>query len=278
MKTLTTEEAINQLRSEAKWAQLVHDTYLDADIEAAADRFALSGEFAAVMELVGSRLRGATVVDLGAGNGMAARAFAQNGADYVFAIEPDPSPEIGRGAIERICVDLPIETRHGFGEEIPLADASVDLVYARQVLHHTRDLNETLRECARILHPGGCFLACREHVVDNDKQLAQFLAEHPVHRLTGGEGAYSLDKYTGAITSAGLRLESVLDPWDSPINTAPAANTTEEIAEMPIKALKAKLGIIGLAMAKLPGAQAFVWHRLRRPRPGRLYSFLAQKP
>jgi SAM-dependent methyltransferase len=278
VKTLTTEEAVNQLRSEAKWAQLVHDTYLDADIEAAADRFALSGEFAAVMELVGSRLRDAEVVDLGAGNGMARRAFAQNGAGHVFAIEPDPSPEIGRGAIRRICADLPIESRHGFGEEIPLADASVDLVSARQVLHHTRDLNETLRECARILRPGGCFLACREHVVDNDEQLAQFLDEHPVHQLTGGESAYSLDQYTGAITSAGLRLEHILDPWDSPINTAPTANTTEEIAQIPMNLLRERFGVLGAVASHLPGVTRMVWSRLRRPRPGRLYSFLARKP
>jgi len=278
VKTLTTEEAVRHLRSKSKWAQLVHDTYLDADIEAAADRFALSGEFAAVMELVGSRLQGATVVDLGAGNGMAGRAFAQNGAGYVFAIEPDPSPEIGRGAIERICAHLPLEARNGVGEEIPLDGESADLVYARQVLHHTSDLNKTLSECARILRPGGHFLACREHVVDNDEQLALFLAGHPVHQLTGGEGAYSLDEYTNAITSAGLKLERVLDPWASPINTAPAANTVEGIAQIPQDVLRTKLGFIGTIASFLPGVKTIVWHRLRRPRPGRLYSFFARKP
>jgi len=275
---LTTEKAVALLRADPGWAQLVRDTYLDENIEAAADRFAASGEFAAVLELFGNQLEGATVVDLGAGNGMAGRGFALRGARKVFAIEPDPSCEIGRGAIDRIRSNLPIEVRHGFGEEIPLEDGSADLVYVRQVLHHTSDLGKTLRECARVLRPGGRLLACREHVVDDTAQLEQFLAGHPIHQLTGGEGAYSLDEYTGAIRSAGLVIEQTIDPWASPINTAPTANTLDEIARIPRNTLRAKFGLPGLIASFLPGIDRLVWRRLRRPRPGRLYSFLARKP
>lgn len=277
VKKLTTEEAVRILRSDPAWADLVQNTYLDEDLEAASDRFAASGEWAAVLAILGSHIRGATVMDLGAGNGMASRAFVQNGARLVYAIEPDPSTEVGRGAIERACAGLPVEIRNGFGEAIPLADESIDLIYARQVLHHTTDLRQTLRECARVLRPGGRFLACREHVVDDDDQLAEFLARHPVHQLTGGEGAYSLIEYTEAITSAGLVLERVIDPWASPINTAPTAQTQGEIEDLPRRILREKLGALGTMISFLPGARAAVWWRLRRPRPGRLYSFLALK-
>lgn len=278
MNRLSTEEAVRHLRSDPKRTDLVRDTYLDEDVRAAAERFAVSGEFTAVLELLGSGIRGSTVMDLGAGNGMASRAFALQGALRVHAVEPDPSAEIGRGAIELTCAGLPVTIQHGFGETIPLKDASVDLVYARQVLHHTKDLDQTLRECARVLRPGGRFLACREHVVDDTRQMEQFLAEHPVHQLTGGEGAYSLEAYENAILAAGLSLDQVIDPWASPINTAPAANTAREIEEIPRKTLRIRYGTIGAMLASLPGITALVWRRLRRPRPGRLYSFLAVKP
>lgn len=278
MSKLNTEEAVWRLRSDPDRADLVRDTYLDEDVEAAAVRFAESGEFAAVLDLVGPQIQDATVMDLGAGNGMASRAFALNGAGLVQAIEPDPSAEIGRGAIEITCAGLAVEIQHGFGESIPLGDNSVDLIYARQVLHHTSDLDQTLRECARILRPGGRFLACREHVVDDAEQLTQFLAEHPVHQLTGGEGAYSLKAYENAIRSAGLILEQVIDPWASPINTAPAANTQEQIEDLPRQVLHDRFGTMGDLLASFPGMRALVWRRLHRPRPGRLYSFLAAKP
>ena len=278
MNKLSTEEAVRHLRSDPGRADLVRDTYLDEDIEKAAERFAGSGEFAAILDLLGPCLQGSTVMDLGAGNGMASRAFALHGVRLVHAIEPDPSAEVGRGAIQIICAGLPVEIHHGFGEAIPLKDASIDLVYARQVLHHTTDLDQTLRECARILRPGGRFLACREHMVDDAEQMKQFLAEHPVHQLTGGEGAYSLQAYQSAIRAAGLSLEQTIDPWASPINTAPAANTAEEIADIPRKILRARYGAAGTLLASLPGVRALAWCRLRRPRPGRLYSFLARKP
>ncbi|MEZ5275159.1 MAG: class I SAM-dependent methyltransferase [Opitutaceae bacterium] len=278
MNKLSTEDAVRLLRSDPDRAALVHDTYLDTDLGQAAERFAGSGEFAAVLKVLGPAVEGAVVMDLGAGNGMASRAFALQGARCVHAVEPDPSKEIGRGAIEITCAGLPVEIHQGFGEAIPLPNASVDLIYTRQVLHHTTNLGQTLRECARVLRSGGRFLACREHVVDDAQQMAEFLAHHPVHQLTGGEGAYTLDAYEQAIVSAGLTLEKSIDPWASPINTAPAANTVEEIADFPRKILRSRFGEMGARLAAIPWIRALVWRRLRRPRPGRLYSFFASKP
>src|SRR5439155_7236618 len=130
-----------------------------------AERFRTSGEFQAVRGLLGERLRGAVVLDLGAGTGIASFALARTGATKVVALEPEESFELGREAIERVTEGLPVEAIDGWGESIPLDDACIDVVYARQVLHHASDIKRVVREVARVLKPGGAFLACREHVV-----------------------------------------------------------------------------------------------------------------
>jgi len=261
-----------------KWADLIRDSYLDLDVFESAERFRSSAEFLQVARCIGAHLLQGRVLDLGAGNGIASWAFAKSGAKLVYALEPDPSNEIGRGAIQRLTAELPVRLIDAHGEQMPLPDEEVDVVYTRQVLHHTSDLQRVLQECARVLRSGGIFLACREHVVDNEQQLQAFLSSHPVHQLTGAENAYSLDEYLEAIRLAGLELEKALDPWDTVINAFPAVRTTEELERYPQTILKRRFGRIGALASLAPGVDSLVWRRIKRPSPGRLYSFLATKP
>ena len=275
---MNTEEAIKQLRSDPGCADLIRDSYLGEDLLEAAGRFEASEEFREVRRLIGAQLHNGRVLDLGAGNGIASRAFARSGAELVYALEPDPSDEIGRGAIHSLTVDHNVELIEAYGEEIPLPDAEVDIVYTRQVLHHTNDLPQVLRECSRVLKPGGAFLACREHVVDDERQLRAFLEDHPVHGLTGGENAFRLDEYISAIRSSGLVLEKVFGPWDTVINAFPTVRTSGDLEAYPRIVLERRFGWFGTLAALVPGATPLVWRRLKRPTPGRLYSFLATKP
>lgn len=277
-KKMTTDEAVLQLRGDAQFAGVVRDSYLDEDVRACGERFADSPEFAEVCRLLGGRVKG-RVLDLGAGRGIASYALARGGAERVYALEPDASEVVGRGEIARLCAGLPVEMLDATGEAIPLPDESVDLIYARQVLHHTRDLPGVLRECARILKSGGAFFASREHVVDDEEQLRAFLAGHPVHRLAGGEHAFPLETYLAAIESSGLKLERVLGPWDTLVNAFPLVATRDELERLPRKVLEEQFGKAGRLASYLPGAKALVWTRIKRQRvPGRLYSFLAIKP
>lgn len=275
---LSTAEAIKKLLADPAHAALVRNTYLDADVTEAAARFGQSGEWQAVLGVLGDRVRGARIVDVGAGNGMVSRAFALSGAADVIALEPDPSDHIGRGAIQQVCAGQPVQIIDAFAEALPLPDRSADIVYARQVLHHTRDLGRALEECARILKPGGLFLACREHVADTPAELAEFLVNHPVHQLTGGEHAFRLNEYRHAVRSAGLVLRREIGPWDSVINAFPAITSDAELPGLPARIVGQKYGPVGRVLAQVPGIAALVRRRLFRPRPGRLHTFFAQKP
>jgi SAM-dependent methyltransferase len=232
-----------------------------------------------VKKLLAGRIGGATVLDLGAGVGIGSYAMAKSGARLVYGLEPDPSDEIGRGAIRRLNAGFPVRLIGGLGENIPLRDSEFDIVYVRQVLHHARDLRRLIGECARVLRPGGALLACREHVVDNASQLEKFLRNHPVHRLAGGEGGFPLGSYLRAIRQSGLKLVRVFGPYDTVINAFPEVRSRRELDDLPRTRLKARLGWIGLAASYLPGVSWMVTRRFnRRPVPGRLYSFLCIKP
>jgi len=269
------DEAIRRLRDDPACFDLIRDAYLGRDVRDSARRFAASDEFAAVMAMIGNRLQGATIVDLGAGTGIASFAFSMAGAGRVIAIEPDGSEEVGRGAMARGGVDVEVEA--AFAEDLPLDSGSVDIVYARQVLHHAADLEGALHEIARILRPGGLLLACREHVVDDETQLSAFLAAHPVHRLAGGENAYPLNRYRSAIRDSGLALAGVLGPWDSIINAFPSVRSREELRQLPVGWLERRFGRIGRLAGQVPIVRRLVLRKIDQREPGRLFTFIAHK-
>jgi ubiquinone/menaquinone biosynthesis C-methylase UbiE len=271
------DEAILTLIEDPRYARQMYDAYISADLRACAQRFWASGEFAEVVRHLGERARG-ELLDLGAGNGIASYAFAQNGARLVYALEPSKSKLVGQDAIATLTCGLSVEIFGGVGEEIPLPDGSVDVVYARQVLHHTADLRQVLKECHRVLRSGGLFLACREHVVDNEAQLRSFLANHPIHRQIGGENAFPLSVYLDAITGAKLQMLACLGPWDSVINAYPGVTTQAALDNYSSQFLGAKLGPVGNKLGGLSPVRQLVWRWLNRPVAGRLYTFLAAKP
>jgi SAM-dependent methyltransferase len=267
------------MRTAPAYHDLVRDAYLGRDVVESADRFFASPEFAEVLRLTGP-VAGKTVIDLGAGTGIASCALARSGARQVYAVEPDPSDEVGRGAIERIragCESGDIAIVDAYGDRIPLPDGTADLIYGRQVLHHVQDLPATMRELYRLLKPGGQLVMCREHIADSAQQLQEFLGRHPMHQLAGGENAYPLPVYTAAITGAGFRLTSVLGPWDSLINAFPFVGSADELAAYPRMKLRHRLGASGTWVARIPGVEALLWRWIRRPTPGRMYTFIAYR-
>lgn len=277
------EDAVQWLRAQPEHTSLVRDSYYDDPILDAARRFVNSAEWRATLSFMPKRKEWA--LDLGAGRGIASYALAREGW-HVTALEPDPSPLVGAYAIRQLMVEshLPIVIVQGVGEGLPFADNTFDVVYGRQVLHHSSDLSLLCREVRRVLRPGGHFIAVREHVISTPEDLTIFLARHPLHRIYGGENAYLLEVYLSAITESDLRLRRLLGPFDSPINYFPMTHT--EWRENCVRPLTRRLGerMTNLFTDErhLPGQwlMARLASQLSKNTytPGRLYSFIVQKP
>jgi SAM-dependent methyltransferase len=94
------------------------------------------------------------IADLGAGEGAFSLLLAQR-AKQVIAVDTSARMvEVGRQQAKRQGVKN-VEYRLGDMEEVPIQDASVDLVFFSQSLHHALHPERAVAEAWRILKPGG---------------------------------------------------------------------------------------------------------------------------
>jgi SAM-dependent methyltransferase len=264
---MTWEEAVLWLRAQPAQAELVRACFYDDPLPAAAERYYRSSEWRGVRRLLPPA--GGKALDVGAGRGISAYALARDGWQTT-AVEPDASGVVGAGAIRQLAREtgVVIQVVEQTGESLPFPDQTFDLTHCRAVMHHARDLGQLCREMTRVLRPGGVLVATREHVISRRQDLSRFLAAHPLHRLYGGENAYLLSDYLGAIRGAGLELKRVLNPYESDVNLFPET----------MESMKSRLvSRIGLPWPRLIPDVALAWLGERSDQPGRHYSFVAVK-
>ena len=277
-KFTTWEAAVVWLRNQPDRRQLVLDAFYDDPLITAAERYFASGEWQAVAHLLQGR--SGKSLDIGAGRGIASYALARQGFE-VTALEPDPSAIVGAAAIRSLAVEarLPIAVVQDVSERLPFADGAFDVVFARAVLHHMRDLDSACREMQRVLRPGGILIAVREHVISKDADLGRFLDQHPLHHLYGGENAFRLDRYIGALNDAGFVHVEILSPLKSPINLFPY--TIDSLRDAVVGRLSQKVPAAPLWRFALGSDRIFeLLLSVAEPfdnRPGRLYSFVGHK-
>jgi len=109
---------------------------------------------------------GLDVLDLGCGSGFHLRRFAAS-ARTVTGVEPHPDL---RAIATRRTRRLPsVTVLEGTAQEVPLPEASVDLVHSRWAYFFGPGCEPGLAEVARLLRPGGVHV-----VVDNDSSRSTF--------------------------------------------------------------------------------------------------------
>jgi ubiquinone/menaquinone biosynthesis C-methylase UbiE len=101
-------------------------------------------------------LQSTDVVDIGCGAGQKTLVWAEHGARSVVGLDPDPARVAAAEQLSeaRGMSDV-VRYEVGIAEDAPLPAASADVVIATEVMEHLPDPSGFLRECERILRPGG---------------------------------------------------------------------------------------------------------------------------
>jgi len=168
---------------------------------------------------------GETVLDLGSGAGFDAFLAAREVGPGGRVIGVDMTAEmVEKARANALRADLTnVEFRQGHIEDLPVDDASVDLVISNCVINLVPDKGAVYREVARVLKPGGRMLVSD---VVLDSELPEFIAES-VAALTGCvAGAALRADYLEAIETAGLgEIEILRDSsfGTSALEIAPAS-------------------------------------------------------
>jgi SAM-dependent methyltransferase len=172
--------------------------------EAAVDASLGCGVPTAVAELH----EGETVLDLGSGAGAdvlisakrvgpTGRAIGLDMTDEMLSLARANAADAGVGNAEFL---------KGYIEEMPLPDASVDVVISNCVINLSADKRRVLREAARVLRPGGRF-AVSDVIADADMDEA---TRADMREWTGCiAGALTRDEFDAALRDAGFTDVSI---------------------------------------------------------------------
>lgn len=113
------------------------------------------GGWEALAHALAAGFSGRTVADLGAGEGDLTLLLARFAAS-VTAVDQSPRMlEVLRDKSRASGLDSVVKTAEGDLESLPLKDASVEVAFLSQALHHAPNPGQAIREAARILRPGG---------------------------------------------------------------------------------------------------------------------------
>jgi ubiquinone/menaquinone biosynthesis C-methylase UbiE/DNA-binding MarR family transcriptional regulator len=94
------------------------------------------------------------IADLGAGEGTFSQLLARRSRKVIAVDNSEKMVEYGRELALKHGVKN-LEYRKGDLEEVPIRDATVDLAFFSQALHHAQHPARAVAEAARILKPGG---------------------------------------------------------------------------------------------------------------------------
>jgi ubiquinone/menaquinone biosynthesis C-methylase UbiE len=171
------------------------------------------------LEIISSAIAGTrltTILDLGCGTGRYSGALAEKFGAQVFAVDPSEKmlAEARRKSLGAV--------RHlrGSGEHLPIANASMDMVFMSMVYHHLKEPLASAKECHRVLRPDGvvCIRASTADQIEEYVDFRFFPEARPL--LEGGLPSTSLMTKTFADAGFSLGLHEVIvteiaENWES---------------------------------------------------------------
>ena len=191
---------------------------------------------------------GATVLDLGCGDGALARELAARGATRVLAADPSRRMlALGRARTSGSRVGYV----QAFAEDLALRDGRIDLVVSSLAFHYVADLGAVLDRVARWLRPGGGLVVSMEHPMrtaelerrDDPAVAGRYDIEGRRDQSWFVDGVVKyhrrLSTILGLVLAAGLDLRAVTEPGPTPESLAARPELDRHRRQPPILVLAA---------------------------------------
>lgn len=153
-----------------------------------------SAKVIAALERAGVPVRG-HVLDAGCGGGGMPLSLAEEAA---MVVGIDPAPRFQDAGVklarERGLRNLVFVQADGMF--LPFRDRTFDLVLSHAVIEHVADAPQYLRECARVLAPGGrMFLSTAPYLSFAGAHLPRLKVQLPLHLLVGRRAAFATFRF-----------------------------------------------------------------------------------
>jgi arsenite methyltransferase len=156
---------------------------------------------------------GETVLDLGSGGGidvmLSARRVGRSGKAYGLDMT-DEMLDLARKTAARAGIEN-VEFLQGYIEDVPLPDASVDVVISNCVINLSADKPRVFAEMARVLRPGGRVGVT--DIVADDRLTPEVRAERGDY-VGCIAGALSMSEFRAELGRAGLVDVEILPTHD----------------------------------------------------------------
>ncbi len=189
---------------------------------------------------IASLKSGDVVVDLGSGGGFDAFLAATEVGDIGRVIGVDMTPDMiskSRGNADRGNFNN-VEFRLGEIENLPVADASVDVIISNCVINLSPDKLQVFRECLRILKTGGR-LAISDVVATTE--LPETMRDDPYLHAACVAGASLIDDLEAMIVAAGfnnVRIHPKDESREFIKDWVPGAGVEDYVVSATIEAVK----------------------------------------
>jgi SAM-dependent methyltransferase len=153
-----------------------------------------SAKVIAFLERAGVQVRG-RVLDAGCGGGGMPLSMAEE-ADAVVGIDPAPRFQSAGVALGRERAMRNLKFAQADGMFLPFRTGTFDLVLSHAVIEHVADAPLYLRECARVLAPGGhVYLSTAPYLSFAGAHLPRLKLQLPLHLLLGRRAAFAAFRF-----------------------------------------------------------------------------------